>query len=815
MFTNSNVPNSGKAVLNCASRFDFPTPGSVPQMPAGADQKPKQLYEFGPFRVDAEKELLLRGEKAVPLTPKTFQILLVLMRRSQELVTKDDLMKMVWPDTFVEEANLSRNIFLLRKALGESPQDHQYIVTVPGRGYRFAEDVRLVPEQELSIIAASRTKVQVDVKESKPWAWIAVAAVLVLGACIGLLRLLPRRWQALSDKDTIVLADFSNSTGDPVFDGTLRQGLAVQLEQSPFLSLISDRHIQKTLQLMNQPADARVTGRTAQEVCERTRSAAVLEGSISSLGAQYVLGLRATNCHTGDTLDEEQARVSRKEDVLNALDHMGNNLRSRLGESLTTVEKYSTPLEEATTSSLEALKAYSTGVKLGFSAGWVSGIPLLKRATEIDSKFAMAHAHLGLWYSSIGESLLARESTSRAYQLRDRVSDRENFFITAMYQRDVTGDMEAAHKTLELWVQTYPRDLYVHGLLSGSISQQTGRYDQSIEEAKKALALDPDFTPGYINLGFSDFYVDRLAEAKRAVDQALGRKLNIPEILVLNFYLAFLNGDEKGMSQASALAKKVPGAEDWMAYSQALVFARLGRLKTARETTNRAMELAQQSGQQERAATYEAGESAWEAIVGDASAAKKDAVAAIALSKGRDTEYGAGFALAIVGDFSQARVIVDDLQRRFPEDTSVRFNYLPALRGLLALHDGNPALAIELLKTEASHEFAVPAIDFNTFYGGLYPVWVRGEAYLAERDGVRAAAEFQKILDHPGLVAADPFGVLARLQLARAYSLSRNWPNAESAYQDFLTRWNDADPNLPLLKQAKTELAELGRFTTK
>jgi DNA-binding winged helix-turn-helix (wHTH) protein len=307
-------------------------------MPADADRKAKQLYEFGPFRVDPEKELLLRGEETVPLTPKTIQILLVLMRHSKELVTKDDLMKMVWPDTFVEEANLSRNIFLLRRALGESPQDHQYIVTVPGRGYRFAETVQWVPEQELSIVAASHAKVQVEVKETKPWPWSTVAVVLLIAVSVGAFRLLLRRSPVLTNKDTVVLADFSNSTGDPVFDGTLRQGLAVQLEQSPFLSLVSDQRIQRTLRLMNQPTDARISGQTAQEICERTGSAAVLEGSISNLGTQFVLGLRATSCRTGETLDQEQAQAARREDVLNALGQVANKFRTRIGESLTALK---------------------------------------------------------------------------------------------------------------------------------------------------------------------------------------------------------------------------------------------------------------------------------------------------------------------------------------------------------------------------------------------------------------------------------------------------------------------------------------------
>jgi len=777
-------------------------------MSAGADQKPKQLYEFGPFRVDAEKELLLRGEENVPLTPKTFQILLVLMRHNKEVVTKDDLLKSVWPDTFVEEANLSRNIFLLRKALGESPQDHQYIVTVPGRGYRFAEEVRVVAHQELSIVAATHSKVQVEVKETKPWPWVAVAVVLLIALSVGAFRLLFRGSPKLTSKDTVVLADFSNSTGDPVFDGTLRQGLAVQLEQTPFLSLVSDQRIQRTLRLMNQPTDARIAGQTAPEICERTGSAALVEGSIGTLGANYVIGLRAKNCGNGEVLAEEQSEVSRKEDVLKALDDMASKLRSRLGESLSSVQKYSTPLDEATTPSLEALKAYSTGVKVAFANGYKAGIPLFKRATEIDPNFAMAHAHLGLWYSSVGESELGRESAIRAYELRDRANDREKFFITAMYQRDVTGNLEAGHQTLELWVATYSHDSYVHGLLSGFCSQGTGRYEQSIEEAKEALAIDPDFTPAYINLGFSNFYLDRLGEAKKIVAQALGRKMNVPEILVLNFYLAFLDGDETKMNQAAALAKDVPGAEDWMAYSQALVAARSGRLRVAREMTVRAMQLARQADQPERAATYEAGEADWETLTGNSAAAGKHASEALQLSKARDVEYAAAFSFGLAGNYSRAISIANELEKRFPEDTSVKFNYLPALRGLVALRS-SPEDAVELLQSAVTYEFAVPSVDFNTFFGGLNPIWVRGQAYLAEHKGAEAAAEFQKIIDHKGLLGGDPIGALARLELGRAYVMAGDRAKAKVAFEDFLRLWKDADPELPLYKQAKTELARL------
>jgi eukaryotic-like serine/threonine-protein kinase len=418
-------------------------------MSANAGQTSKELYQFGPFRVDPEKETQLRSGEPVPLTPKTFQILLVLIRHSKEAVTKDDLMKTVWPDTFVEEANLSRNIFMLRKALGESPQDHRYIVTVPGRGYRLAENVRLVPEQEVSIVAATRSKVQIQVKETKRWGWIAVAAVaaVVVGA-IGV-RFLFHQRPVLGQKDTVVLADFANSTGDPVFDGTLRQGLAVQLQQSPFLSLIPEQRIQHTLRLMGRLADAPLTPELARNVCERTGGAAVLEGSIAKLGSQYVLGLRARTCRTGDILDDELMQAARKEDVLGALSQTASKFRTRVGESLATIKQHHTPLAEATTSSLEALKAYSTGWQLQAVRGASASLPLFRRATEIDPEFAMAHASLGRIYADLDQSDSAAASIARAWQLRDRASDQEKFFITANYEMLVTGNLEAALQTCE------------------------------------------------------------------------------------------------------------------------------------------------------------------------------------------------------------------------------------------------------------------------------------------------------------------------------------------------------------------------------
>jgi tetratricopeptide (TPR) repeat protein len=495
--------------------------------------------------------------------------------------------------------------------------------------------------------------------------------------------------------------------------------------------------------------------------------------------------------------------------VLNTLSQIAGKFRAHIGESLVSVEKYSIPLEEATTSSLEALKAYSTGVRVAFTSGFAAGVPFLKRAVELDPQFAMAYAHLGLWYGSIGESASATESVRKAYELRDHVSDRERFFITAMYERDVTGDLEAAHRTLESWVETYPRDSYVDSMLSGFIAQGTGRYKQSIEEAGKTLSLDPDFTPAYINLGFASFYLDRTSDARSAIKQASQRRLRAAELVMLEYYLAFLQGDEAGMSRSAASAKETPGAQDWLSHSQSLVAARSGRLRSARSMTRTAVDQAMEAGQQERAAIYEAGEADWEALTGNRDAAAKNAATALRTSKGRDVVYAAAFALAVAGDYSRAQTLADDLEKRFPKDTSVKFSYLPVLRGLFALHDRAPKHAIELLHAAVPYEFAVPSIDFNTFFGGLNPIWVRGDAYLAQHKGAEAAVEFQKILDHKGLLGGDPVGALAHLQLGRAYAMAGDAAKAKSAYQGFFTLWKDADPDVPFLKQAKAECARL------
>jgi len=763
-------------------------------------------YQFGPFDLDTDAGELRKHGIRIRIQKQPFQVLRTLLDRSGTVVSREDLRQAIWArDTFVDfEHGLNAAVNKVRQALGDSSDRAHYVETIPGKGYRFIAPAQKQSTAEVASGPAAATGI------AKRWKVIVPAAATLLAVSVAGYFYLHRK-PKLTDKDTIVLADFTNLTGDPVFDGTLRQGLAVQLEQSPFLQLVSEERIQQTLSLMRQPADARLTAELAREVCERTASAAVLDGSIASLGTQYVLGLRAQNCRTGEVLAEEQVQAARKEAVLGALSQIATQFRSRVGESLATLAKHDTPLAEATTASLEALKAYSAAVKITVSNGSSdAAVPLFKRAIEIDPKFAMAYAFLGRVYGDTGESALSAESTSQAYQLRDRASDRERFFIDASYDLQVTGNLEKAQQTCELWAQMYPREVSPHNLLSGFLSQGRGKYEESVEEAKKAIALDPrDLFPAYANLAFSYTYLDRFAAAKAALQQVLEHKLEIPDFIVLRYNIAFLEADQREMERQVARARGKRGAEDWIASQQAFVLAYSGHLQQARNMSSRAVELARLSAQRERAAVFEAGAATREAFFGNAVEAKRNAMAALELSNGRDVEYGAAVALALSGDTSRSQILANNLEKRFPEDSSVLFSYLPTLHALFALKRDEPGRAIELLQAAASYELSVPGIDFLAFFGGLYPIYVRGEAFLAAHQGADAAAEFQKILDHRGIVFADPVGAIARLQLGRALAQSADKAKAKTAYQDFLTLWKDADPGIPILKQAQAEYAKL------
>jgi eukaryotic-like serine/threonine-protein kinase len=613
------------------------------------------------------------------------------------------------------------------------------------------------------------------------------------------------RTPKLTDKDTIVLAEFINRTGDPVFEGTLHQGLAIELEQSPFLRIVSDERIQHALQLMAKTPETRLSPELAREVCERTGSAAVLDGSIASLGAHYVIGLRAKNCGTGEVMYEEQAQAAREEEVLNVLSKLARNFRSRVGESFAAIREHDTPLSEATTTSLEALKAYSTGWKVHALNGSMAALPFFRRAIEIDPEFAMAHESVGRMYGDADAPDLSAESIRKAWQLRNRTSDREKFVITTNYDLLVTGNLEKALETNQAWAQSYPNDAWAHAQLSGMANKATGQYEKAEAEAQKAIDLYPDYAIAYYNLAVNNACLNRLQEAEDILHRAIARGLEIDEFFMLRYELAFLKGDRAGMEQTVARARGRPGAEGWICSKEASALAYSGHLQQARSKSRVAVAEAEQAAQRERAGVFAAGAAVHEALFGNASEARKAAMAALNYSNNRDVEYGAAFALAVAGDSPRSDALANDLETRFPEDTLVRFSYLPVLRARVALNRRNPTGALETLQAAASHELGLTW----TWFGALYPIYMRGEAYLALHQGAKASAEFQKILDHPGIVLLDSIGALARLQLGRALALTGDMHKANAAYEDFLTLWKEADPDIPVLQQAKAEYAKL------
>jgi tetratricopeptide (TPR) repeat protein len=640
------------------------------------------------------------------------------------------------------------------------------------------------------------------------YALAAAALVLATGGFL----LWEQRGQArpLTDKDTMVLADFVNQTEDAVFDGTLRQGLAVQLEQSPFLSLISEERIQHQLRLMGQPPDAKLTPKIAREICERTGSAAYLDGSITLLGSAYVLGLRATSCRTGQVLDEEQAQAPRKEDTLTVLSQIASTFRKKVGESLATVEKHSTPLPDATTTSLDALKAYSNGMKSLKSGNDLrSGVPQFERAVEIDPQFAIAHSALGFTYALTSEYDKAAASVTRAYELRGRASDRERFSIDVNYHLLATGDLDKAMQGCELWVQTYPREIDPQSILGAFLYPTYARYEKGVEAARKQVELDPDFPVGYLQLAFNLQFLNRLDEASRTLERAAQRKLDMPDIAIQRFDIAFLKGDLAGMARETEQAQAKEGFEDFIVLRTGYVRAYGGRMREARKSGKRVVELALRDGPRGRAALFQTAAALWDGFVGNAGPAKQGALAALELSKDRDVEYGAGFALALAGDYARAETLVNDLEKRFPQDTEVRFTYAPELRALLAMGRGDPRRAIELLQPAAPFDVGTPLSGAPGYFGLLYSVYVRGLAYLAARQGEEAAAEFQKIHDHRTVVVSDPIGALAHLQQGRAWLMTGDKAKARAAYRRFLSLWKEADADVPVLKQVKTEMAGL------
>jgi eukaryotic-like serine/threonine-protein kinase len=640
-----------------------------------------------------------------------------------------------------------------------------------------------------------------------PWMVAGVTALLIALALGGWL-FFAHKTHALTDKDTIVLADFNNSTGDAVFDGALRQGLSVQLEQSPFLSIISDQQIQQTLGLMGQPADAKLTPPIARELCQRSGSAAVLDGSIAQVGSRYQVTLKAVDCSSGETLASTEAQAADKDHVLDALGTTATNMRNKLGESLSLVKKFDTPLEQATTPSLEALKAFSAGYKVLYGPGGsAAAIPFFKHATELDPKFAIAYAILGRMQIDVGESLDGTANTQKAYELRERASEREKYFISASYHAVVTGNLEKAHEVCELWVQAYPRAVEGRNFLAGIVDLSLGKYEETIAQANEAIRSHPELPIAYAHLVYAYTALNRLDDAKAAYPSALANHIDSSFLAFALYSIKFLDGDTAGATEMTVKSAGTP-EEGFFLANEALTNAYFGRLAKSRDFSRRVIESAQRAGDKDAAAAYMASEALIEVLFGNASEARQQATMALALSHAKDTQFAGAFTLALAGDAARAEALANELAKRFPEDTAVLFNYLPMLRAAIAVNRNDFGKAIEALQSAAPYDLAEPCQSFFCFQTG-YSIFARAQAYLAARQGGEAAAEFQKIIDHRGVVVNEPIGALAHLGLARAFVLQGDIAKARAAYQDFLTLWKDADSGIPVFIAAKAEFVKL------
>jgi serine/threonine protein kinase/tetratricopeptide (TPR) repeat protein len=673
--------------------------------------------------------------------------------------------------------------------------------------YQHAADIRADLQRLKRDTESGRTAVFSTTTEQPPirrWKVVAstVVAFLLILLAVGLYwRVRPTT--RLTERDTVVVADFVNTTGDPVFDDALKQALAVELDQSPFLNILSDQKVSETLRLMGHSSSDRLTRDVARELCLRTGSKVMIAGSISHLGSQYLLGLSAVDCNTEDSIAKEQVQAARKEDVVKDLGKAASSLRGKLGESIATIQKYDTPLEQATTSSLEALQAYSLGLKTLRAQGEEAAIPLLMRATELDPNFAMAYARLGTEYSNLGQLALGSQNAKKAYELRERVSERERLYIDSHYYDYINGETEKAAQVYGLWRRTYPRDVVPYANL-GNIYFAVGQYEKALLQFQEALRLEPNNVNGYTNLAVTYIDLNRFDEARQLLDQAQSLKLENVSLFVNLYVLAFFRRDVAEMQRHVTAAKGKPEIEDALTALQSDTEAYDGHFEKARELTRLAEDTARRRGDPETAASYRAEAALREAEVGNKALAQQDVAAALATSHNRNVQLQAALALARTGDTSQARMMAGDLQKDTPANTILNCYWLPTIRAAADINQGNASSAIQLLQTASPYELGSPPP-----LGNLYPVYVRGQAFLRARQGSAAVVEFQKLLDHAGIVQNFLLGSLAHLGLARSYALSGDTAKSRIAYQDFFAVWKDADPDIPILKEAKAEYAKL------
>jgi DNA-binding winged helix-turn-helix (wHTH) protein/tetratricopeptide (TPR) repeat protein len=730
-------------------------------------------YEFGSYRLDIATRSLYRGREFIALTPKVAETLLYLVEEAGHVVTKEMVMERVWPGLIVEEGGIANNISALRKIFGADFGVDGPIATVSRRGYRFTAEVRTSQRNGGGVTAEPQAASE------------------------------PRSPAPITEKDTILVAEIENRTGDAVFDGTLRQALAMYLTQSPFLLILSERKVHSTLRLMGRPPELPLTADVGLELCQRTGTKAMIAGSILALGNEYVIGLQVIGAQEGDVLVSEQARASGKGDVLKALDKAALGLRTKLGESLASVQRFSIPLEEMTTASLEALKAYTVARQFTFEKGEAVALPLMLRAIEIDPGFASAYSALGIVYCNLGQATRGREYMSKGYALRERVSEHERYRITALYH-DSMGDLYKALQAYDAWQRTYPRDR-VSALNSGWAHMRLGQWDKALMQTEHAIETEQGSIP-YVNLAGIQLALGRHADGRATLERAFARGMDAFYLHQEAYFAAFLRGDNDAMRRHAAAVAGRPGEEDLLLATQADTAAYHGRMSHARALSRRAIDSARGADAAEGAAIWQAEAALREAEVGNTQAAIDGGAAAIELAPGRDVKLISGLAFARAGNAARALELAEELGRDFPQDTLAQQYWLPSIRGAVALAQGNGAAALQALEPTLPIEFALtPPFAF----GVLYPSLLRGEAYLLVGRSEEAVREFRKILDRPGLVKNFIAYPLAILGSARAHAIAGKREMASAEYERFLDLWKSADEDVPILVDARAEAARV------
>jgi eukaryotic-like serine/threonine-protein kinase len=767
------------------------------------------LYEFGPFRLDPAKRLLLRGEDSVALTPKAFETLLLLVENRDRALLKDELMSRLWPESFVEESNLSQTIFVLRKTLGDTAQGQRYIVTVRGSGYRFAEPVRENKEKEEGKSQPRRIPTAEGAIGSPPNSatsarnWRVLLGYALMGAVVvaGVLYWRSHSSLPLTEKDTILLADFDNSTGDPVFDGMLRQALAIQLEQSPFLKVLSDQRTNLTLKLMNRAPGEHLTRAVALEVCQRENIKAVLAGSIANIGKQYVLNLEAINCQSGDTFASQQARSDSREDVLDGLSQSATRIRAQLGESLASIGKFDRPLREVTTSSLEALKAFTTGAQMIREGRDESAAAaLFQRAIELDPNFAAAYNYLAICYDHLGEEEKAALYQSRAYELRDRVSEREKLLITSGYYWIVAGDLDKEREVDQLWSTEYPRDYLPWQDLGEIYSMYLGQYEKATELYKKGWQLEPKQPNSPRSLAYCYMALNRTQEARELLDHVLENTYDGWSVHAARYVAAAMQGDKPTLESERRWSAGQPATTNIADAIWAEAVQR-GRMKEARKIADRQTEEMRAAGYKEAASLSAAGFAGSEALFGEYKEARKHATLSSTLFRSRANLETVALAMALSGDTRQAQKIIDELKSKHPSDTVLQQIMVPLVNAANDISQDHPEKAIVALESAKRYEE-------GAYYGSSI-LYLRGLAHLKNHQQTEAIVDFQGIVDHRGISPLAQQWVLAHLGLARAQASLGEIVKARSSYQNFFTLVADGDADIPILKQAKEEYAKL------